>query len=408
MAGYRIPGPTGTAPESQPTIDDGTLARVASPSPGTLGTLRATASDAAHWLRSVRTALTWSELRSGAFRLLHGPGFGLGVAAGIGESAVASAAELADLVRVFVLADVHDVTQGAIRTLDRLPATALRASLDPFVASSAAQALKEARADKDAMIDGLRYAFAHPGEVLGSLAEEYVEKWRRFEALDESATLRARYEAGKLFGELLLLLLGAVSAGAGLGKLVQKVPALARVERRITRAAGGLQRHGASGRDAKAAQAAPEPSVPPGKSPADAPKSNKDKALIGQDRGRAYMESRGFERLTDDKRWNAPGVDDIWRSTKPPPDYVITEYKYGQSRLGLTRDGLQASDDWLNGVVTGRDRLKAALGESEALNVRISMDNGRVEKWLLRSDSGGGFTKSVLDAAGHVLKGAAE
>jgi filamentous hemagglutinin len=305
-------------------------------------------------------------------------------------------------VRVFVLADVHDVTQGAIRTFDRLPATALRASLDPFVASSAAQALKEARADKDAMIDALRYAFAHPGELFGSLADEYAEKWRRFEALNESATLRARYEAGKLFGEFLLLLLGAISAGAGLVKLVQKVPALARVERRITRAAGALKRHGARGSDAKVAQAAPEPSVQSGKSPADAPKSNKDKALIGQDRGRVYMESRGFERLTDDKRWNAPGVDDIWRNTKPPPDYVITEYKYGQSKLGLTRDGLQMSDDWLFGVNTGRDRLAEAVGRAQADEIVASMQRGQVEKWLIQSTEQL-QQRMVLDVNGNVL-----
>lgn len=403
MAGFRTPGPTGTAPDSQPGIDDGTLARVASPLPGTLAIPRADAGEAVKWLRSVRTAAVWSELESAASRLLHGPGFGLGVAAGLGESAVASLVELADLVRVFVLADLHDVARGAFQVLDRVPDQSLRAALDPAIASLTFGALQDASADRDALIAGLRYAFAHPGEVLENVGDEHADKWRRFEALNERRTLRARYEAGKLFGEFLSLLLGVSAAGAGLAKLVQKVPALARVERRLARAGRALGRDAPRAREPSASESAPEP-VQRKAATRDSPRSNKEKALVGQDRGREYMESRGFERLTDDKRWNAPGVDDIWRNPKPPPDYVITEYKYGDGKLGVTRDGLQASDDWLNGVVTGRDRLKAALGEAEALNVRISMDGGRVEKWLLRSDPDGGLTKDLLDAAGKVVR----
>jgi hypothetical protein len=144
-----------------------------------------------------------------------------------------------------------------------------------------------------------------------------------------------------------------------------------------------------------------EHSRPPARS--DPVKTNKEKSLLGESSGRTYMQQAGFERISGDKRWNAAGVDDIWKNTKPPPDYVITEYKYGSSGLGQTKDGLQMSDDWLNGRVTGRDRIKDAVGESEALDIDLSRERGGVEKWLLRVDESGGISKLVLDGAGKTI-----
>jgi hypothetical protein len=114
------------------------------------------------------------------------------------------------------------------------------------------------------------------------------------------------------------------------------------------------------------------------------------------------MESHGFERLTDDKRWNAPGVDDIWRNPKPPPDYVIAEYKYGSGSLGMTKDGLQMSDDWLFGVRTGRDRLGEAVGRAQADQIVSSMQRGQAEKWLIQSTEEA-QRRMMLDINGKVI-----
>jgi hypothetical protein len=344
-------------------------------------------------------------LERAALAVLGVRGFATGVAVGLGENAVASVVDLAELARVFVLADVYDAASRVRRAVDALQNDSLRAVLDPAVDSSAYAALKQVRSDRDALLAGLREAFFRPGEVLAELGDDYRRKWAQFDSLRQSASPAAQYEAGKLFGELLLALLGAIGAGTGAAKLVRSVPALAQVEGRLARAAAALRRS-----DVPAAGEPVAPPLPAARgSPAAArepARSNRDKALFGQDRGRDYMETRGFQRMTDDKRWNAPGVDDIWRNPKPPPDYVITEYKYGTGNLGATRDGLQMSDDWLNGIVTGRDRLKAVLGETEALDVRLSMDGGRIEKWLLRSDVDGEVSKQILDAGGKALRGA--
>ena len=133
--------------------------------------------------------------------------------------------------------------------------------------------------------------------------------------------------------------------------------------------------------------------------------NRKPEALKGEAAGRNYMRDNGFEKVSGDKRWNAPGTDDIWKNARPPPDYVITEYKYGSSSMGMTRDGKQTSDDWLNGVNTGRDRIREALGEIDERSIRKAMKEGTVEKWLLRVDDAGNVIKRSLDAAGNVIKG---
>lgn len=161
---------------------------------------------------------------------------------------------------------------------------------------------------------------------------------------------------------------------------------------------------GAAGRAAPS-DAARTPNQIAGKKPEEPPPSRKPEALKGEAAGRDYMQKNGFEKMSGDKRWNAPGTDDIWKNSKPPPDYVITEYKYGSSSLGKTADGKQTSDDWLNGVNTGRDRIGDAVGEAEAGRIKDALDTGQVEKWLLRVDDTGNVKKQLLDAAGNVIKG---
>lgn len=132
--------------------------------------------------------------------------------------------------------------------------------------------------------------------------------------------------------------------------------------------------------------------------------TNKQKSLVGEQAGRGYMQNAGFERISGDKRWNAAGVDDIWKNTHPPPDYVIAEYKYGSSGLGQTKDGLQMSDDWLSGEKTGFDRIEHAVGHDQADDILSSLRRGQVEKWLVRTDDNGVVSKAVLDSAGKVLQ----
>jgi hypothetical protein len=84
---------------------------------------------------------------------------------------------------------------------------------------------------------------------------------------------------------------------------------------------------------------------------------------------------------------------------------VVTEYKYGSSTLGSTKDGLQMSDDWLRGVNTGRDRLADAVGRETSTLIEDAFKSGTAQKWLVRVDEGGNVTSQVLDGLGKAIKG---
>lgn len=93
------------------------------------------------------------------------------------------------------------------------------------------------------------------------------------------------------------------------------------------------------------------------------------------------------------KNLNTPGIDGVYRARpgKGPPQYIIGEAKSGKAgRLGQTiHSEQQMSDKWVNTGVGGSatDRLQAAVGASEAQNIRTS---GSVEKKVFHQPGGTG------------------
>ena len=126
------------------------------------------------------------------------------------------------------------------------------------------------------------------------------------------------------------------------------------------------------------------------------------KGVVGETLGAALVK----EILPDGQRLSrAPmigqtGIDDLYKVVRPDVDFVMVEYKFGSSRLGATADGLQLSDGWLRGSVTGNDRIVRAIGADEALVVDRSMNAGRVEKWLVHIDPFGNATVALVDRSG--------
>ena len=86
------------------------------------------------------------------------------------------------------------------------------------------------------------------------------------------------------------------------------------------------------------------------------------------------------------------GIDGVYKNHSPPPDYVITEAKYGKARLGQTEDGKQMSDSWL----TDR-RLMDKVGEENAVAIRDSINAGNVEKRLINVRENGSARMIKLD-----------
>lgn len=170
-------------------------------------------------------------------------------------------------------------------------------------------------------------------------------------------------------------------------------------------------------RTARTPQAAPKPSTAqtpsqgankprtPAPAPAPAPTpaansirnaSNAEKGVFGEAKADAHMMGGGFQKMNGApvKVGDAPrgtGIDGVWRNTSPPPDYVITEAKYGTSRLATLKDGTkQMSDDWVDA------RLNKAVGPRQADRIREAMAEGRVEKRILQVDEHGTVTSKIL------------
>lgn len=110
--------------------------------------------------------------------------------------------------------------------------------------------------------------------------------------------------------------------------------------------------------------------------------TNHEKAAFGEKTAHDKMLDKGYEPVgkTDGiYEKGKTGIDGVYKSKTPPPDYVITEVKYGSSKLGKTADGKQMSDDWLTDK-----RLIDKVGRKEADAIKQAMKKGNIEKRLIQ------------------------
>ena len=125
------------------------------------------------------------------------------------------------------------------------------------------------------------------------------------------------------------------------------------------------------------------------------------KGVYGEHVSDTYMRAQGHVKLNDGGRLTPPppggtargnGLDGVWRHASPPPDYVITEAKYGTAQLAMTQDGRQMSDGWIR----GSNRLERATSPKEAIRIRSAMRGGRVEKRLHKITAQGTLIETIL------------
>lgn len=122
------------------------------------------------------------------------------------------------------------------------------------------------------------------------------------------------------------------------------------------------------------------------------------KAAIGEKTAHDKMVQDGHTPLGNTNGVYQPGqtgIDGVYKNASPPPDYIITEAKYGTAKLGKTADGIQMSDSW----VTGSDRLeKAGLTQKDIKAIREGLEfgDGTVEKRLIRVKPDGSVTSKII------------
>ncbi|WP_052732858.1 type VI secretion system tube protein TssD [Hymenobacter terrenus] len=94
------------------------------------------------------------------------------------------------------------------------------------------------------------------------------------------------------------------------------------------------------------------------------------------------------------------GIDGVWRNATPPPEYIITETKYGKPPK-LTKATKQMTNEW----IFGSDRLTRAVDdEEEADRITTAQATGQVEKRVLHIDFDGKLTEYKIEKTSRLTK----
>lgn len=121
--------------------------------------------------------------------------------------------------------------------------------------------------------------------------------------------------------------------------------------------------------------------------------SNIQKGNYGEMKMDVYFESLGYERISGDRviglnQSTHHGIDGVYFKPDGHPPFIIAEAKYGSSKLGKTRDGIQMSDTWIR----GSNRLENAVGKVTADDI---LEQG-FDKFLVNIASDGTMTVTKL------------
>jgi len=131
--------------------------------------------------------------------------------------------------------------------------------------------------------------------------------------------------------------------------------------------------------------------------------ANHRKAAAGEYNAHALMIEKGFKPLgntTGEYQPGKNGIDGIYAHPNPPPDYVITEAKYNKAGMCKTADGRQMCDDW----VSDKRLEEAGLSKAEREQIldSLKMEDGNVEKYLIRTKPDGSMSTRALNDKGYV------
>lgn len=239
MASSRKLEPIGLSGEVE-DLNDGTMIRALSPLPGPIGMSPPSAaafepaSNSAdilsvdRLLQRLRTVSSGEELQRIAVALLGPQCFSAGVVAGIGVDVFNSVKELIRLVGSFVLADLYDLRTGEIsswRYAD--PLTAPRLLSAKLAGLFFQEELREAAAERDAIIKELSDVLQNPKASVEGLAdgvaEGYKRDWQEFNTRMDAGTFEGKFRAGMILGQLLVDILGVLTGIVGLAKAGAKV-----------------------------------------------------------------------------------------------------------------------------------------------------------------------------------------
>jgi hypothetical protein len=217
---------------------------------------------------NIGRAVTWDALRSVAFQALGPKSFGLGACYGMVKNPAMSVVGLVQLQRMLIEADLYErlthrvswkmmLTPGCVLGLPQLYEVGF--NLMRFAGVINIDDLKRSYEAREALIKNVEEMIDHPVDALGKMTDQmkasYLAKWNRFRELMKQPDLKSQFEAGEIFGDVLMevvmLVLTAISVAGAAAKLAAKVPQLVRLANLIKGAraaeAGGAAAEAAEG-----------------------------------------------------------------------------------------------------------------------------------------------------------------
>ncbi|MFS8152624.1 hypothetical protein [Vreelandella titanicae] len=210
------------------------------------------------------------------------------------------------------------------------------------------------------------------GEAYGSIKDSMVNAWQ--EAEERNGTFGAMEMS-------VVVLLGELVGGKGTGVLrgATKIPDL---------------------------ETPPPPRAPDGDGThISCNATNHQKGAFGEARAHGVMTRNGMEPIGRTDGVYQPGqtgIDGLYRNPSPPPDFVVTEAKFGSGRLGRLADGTKQMDnDWVR-----RRLFEATDGRrNPALyrEVEKAQRAGRIDKYLIRVKSDGSSRVRLLDDNARII-----
>lgn len=187
-------------------------------------------------LKQLMQSYTMLELLDRIERLLGPTSFAAGVVYGTGECVILSVVELLDLLKTFVLAELYDKVNG-VPAAGRSSDPAIAGRIYNFAGAVwgrfVSELLKPAAEERDEIVREIAKIFEEPREFFGKAAGEYADKYRLYRQLVADHSPQSQFEAGKIFGEILLEVILLFIAGAGAVKAAAKAPKLLKLAKSL-------------------------------------------------------------------------------------------------------------------------------------------------------------------------------
>lgn len=115
------------------------------------------------------------------------------------------------------------------------------------------------------------------------------------------------------------------------------------------------------------------------------------------------LTSLGYEplhnRITDIDLHSGNGIDGVFKNPETG-EYLIVESKYNTSDLSTTLDGKQMSDSWIQGTITGTNRLVQEVGQDLADEI---LAHG-YKRILSKISPNGSNYYQLLDSVGNIIE----